>query len=267
MQAGNFAGQVAVVSGASRGIGRATALAFAAAGARVVVNYFSHEDEALEVVRAIEQTGGQAIAAQADVADLEAVERLIQCAVDTFGRLDVAVSNAVYSDREPFYEADMKGFRRTIDVTMWGAFHLVRAAARQLIRQQQGGSITVVSSPHAFIPIPRAMAYNMAKAAIDHMCRTAAIELAPHRIRVNCMHPGWTDTPGERKFFSEETLRDAAASIPWGRLGTSEEIARGILFLCDPQNDYVTGATLLMDGGITLPWWASQGSGGPVRNS
>ena len=106
MQAGNFAGQVAVVTGASRGIGRATALAFAAAGARVVVNYFSHKDEALEVVRAIEQTGGQAIAAQADVADLEAVERLIQCAVDTFGRLDVAVSNAVYSDREPFYAAD-----------------------------------------------------------------------------------------------------------------------------------------------------------------
>jgi glucose 1-dehydrogenase len=263
----SFSGQVVVVTGASRGIGRATALAFAEAGARVVVNYFAHEDEALEVVKTITNAGGAAIAHQADVASLEAVEGLIQCAVDTYGRLDVAISNAVYSDREPFYEANMNGFRRTIDVTMWGAFHLVRSAARQLIRQQQGGVIGVVSSPHAFIPIPRAMAYNMAKAAIDHMCRTAAIELAGQRIRVNCIHPGWTDTPGERKFFSEQTLQEAAASIPWGRLGTAEEIARGILFLCDPRNDYVTGATLLMDGGITLPWWANQGSGGPIKNS
>src|SRR6187401_2009541 len=100
----------------------------------------------------------------------------------------------------------MTGFRRTIDVTMWGAFYGVRASAQQMIKQGKGGSIVVVSSPHAVIPIPTAMAYNMAKAAIDHMARTAAIELVSHRIRVNLVHPGWIDTPGERKHFTEDQI-------------------------------------------------------------
>ncbi len=98
------------------------------------------------------------------------------------------------------------------------------------------------------------MAYNMAKAAIDQMARTAAVELAQYRIRVNIVHPGWIDTPGERKFFSEETLAEQAAKLPWGRLGRSEEIGRGVAFLCDPGNDYITGSTLTIDGGIQLPW-------------
>ena len=157
----------------------------------------------------------------------------------------------------------MKGFRRTVDVTMWGAFNVLRAASRQMLGQQVQGNICIVSSPHAYIPAPRAMAYNMSKAAIDHMARTAAIELSEHRIRVNVMYPGWIDTPGERKFASEDTLREAGAKIPLGRLGTPEEIARAILFLCDPQNDYLTGSTLLMDGGISLPWWANRGSAAP----
>jgi glucose 1-dehydrogenase len=108
------------------------------------------------------------------------------------------------------------------------------------------------------------MAYNMSKAALEHMGRTAAIELAPFRIRVNIIQPGWTDTPGERKFASDETLLAAGKNIPLGRLGTPEEIAEGVLFLCDPSHEYMTGATLLMDGGISLPWWASaRGSAAP----
>ena len=93
---------------------------------------------------------------------------------------------------------------------MWGAFYGVRAAANQMIRQGRGGSIVVVSSPHAIEAVPTSMAYNMAKAAVDQMARTAAVELVPHRIRVNIVHPGWTDTPGERKYFSEEVLERAA---------------------------------------------------------
>src|SRR5262249_7037352 len=126
-----------------------------------------------------------------------------------------------------------------------------------------GGSIVVVSSPHAYVAVPRSMAYNMAKAAIDQMARTAAIELVEHRIRVNLVTPGWIDTPGERKFASDETIARAAAKLPWKRLGKPEEIARGVVFLCDPASDYITGSDLLIDGGITLPWWASRGSGVP----
>lgn len=256
-------GRVAVVTGASLGIGRAAAIAFGRAGAKVAVNFRSHAEHAQEVVNAIREAGSDAIAVQADVADQAAVERLIAETVEKFGKVDIAVSNAAYSDRELFYLADMAGFKRTVDVTMWGAFFLMRAATQQMIKQGQGGSIVLVSSPHAFIPAPRAMAYNMSKAALEHMAKTAAIEVSEHRIRINMIQPGWTDTPGERKFASEDTLQTAGAKIPLGRLGTSEEMGEAILFLADPRHDYMTGATLLIDGGISLPWWANRGSAAP----
>ncbi|MCA9153710.1 MAG: glucose 1-dehydrogenase [Planctomycetales bacterium] len=259
----NLKGRVAVITGASLGIGRAAAIEMARSGAQVVINYRQHADEAEQVVRAVRDEGSQAIAVQADVSDVNAVEQLVERAVAEFGKVDILVSNAVYSDRELFHEADLAGFRRTIDVTMWGAFYAVRCAARQMIKQQSGGAICIVSSPHAFIPVPRSMAYNMAKAALEQMARTAAIELAEHRIRVNVMQPGWTDTPGERKFFSDEALQAAGERIPLGRLGSPEDMARAIAYLCDPQQDYMTGATLLVDGGITLPWWARGGSAVP----
>jgi glucose 1-dehydrogenase len=260
----DLSGKVALVTGASLGIGRATALAMAKAGASVAVNYRSSDAQAEDLVQTILGNGGRAIKIRADVADLEAVQRMVAETVEAFGKLDIAVSNAAYSDRELYFEADMEGFRRTVDVTMWGAFHLLRASTQQMIRQEGGGAIVLVSSPHAFIPAPRAMAYNMSKAAIEHMARTAAIEVAEHRIRINLIQPGWTDTPGERKFASEETLEAAGAKIPLGRLGTPEEMAEGILFLCDPDQDYMTGACLLIDGGISLPWWANRGSAAPA---
>ena len=194
-------GRKILVTGASRGIGRGCAVELAKAGADVGVNYRSHAEEAAEVVAEIEALGQKAVALQCDVSTLESVEEMVSQFVEEFGRLDGFVSNAAYSDREMMIDADMEGFRRTIDVSMWGAFHGVRAAAQAMTREGAGGTITVVSSPHARIPIPTAMAYNMAKAAIDQMARTAAIELAPQRIRVNVVHPGWIDTPGERKYF------------------------------------------------------------------
>jgi glucose 1-dehydrogenase len=256
-------GLVALVTGASLGIGRATAILLAKHGAAVTINYRSHPEQAQEVVATIQRSGGKAIAIQADVADYEAVERMVAQTVQSFGHLDIAVSNAAFSDREIFYEADLAGFRRTVDVTMWGAFNTLRTATRQMIAQKTAGSIVLVSSPHAYIPAPRAMAYNMSKAAIEHMARTAAIEVAEHKIRVNIIQPGWTDTPGELKFASRDTLDVAGAKIPLGRLGNVEEMAEGILFLCDPHHSYMTGAALLIDGGISLPWWANRGSAAP----
>ena len=100
-----------------------------------------------------------------------------------------------------------------------------------------------------------------AKAAIDQMARTAATELLEHKIRVNICYPGWTDTPGERKFFSEETIQKAGKSMPWGRLANSEEVARAILFLAEPASDYITGEILHIDGGLFLPWWSKRDEG------
>jgi glucose 1-dehydrogenase len=251
------------VSGASKGIGSAIARGLAAAGADVAINYHSSQAEAEAVAEQIRALGRRALLLRGDVSNQTRVEEMIAETTREFGRLDHVVTNAVYSDREPFYAADMAGFRRTIDVTMWGAFYLVRAASNAFIRQKQGGVIVVVSSPHAFIPVPNAMAYNMSKAALDHMARTAAIELIDHKIRVNIVHPGWIDTPGERKFLPEEEIRRAGAMLPWGRMGKPEEIARGVVFLCDPASEYMTGAQLLIDGGNTLPWWARSGMAVP----
>ncbi|MCC9606880.1 glucose 1-dehydrogenase [Blastopirellula sp. JC732] len=263
MNSQNLAGKTALVTGASIGIGRAAAISLAKRGANVAVNYRSQPEKAAEVVETIEKLGGQAIAVQGDVADLAAVQGMVEQAVAKFGSLDVAVSNAAYSDRQRYFEADLDGFRRTVDVTMWGAFHLLHAATQQMLKQGNGGVITFVSSPHAFIPAPRAMAYNMSKAALDHMAKTAAIEVAEFGIRINICQPGWTDTPGERKFASEETLQTSGAKIPLGRLGTPEEMGEAIAYLCDPANSYMTGATLLVDGGISLPWWGNRGSAAP----
>ncbi|MEZ5942340.1 MAG: SDR family oxidoreductase [Planctomycetaceae bacterium] len=250
-----------LVTGSSRGIGRGVAVELARAGANVAINYRSHPDEAEEVAEEIRSLGREALVLQADVSEQGAVEELVRKTAEGFGRLDGFVSNAAYSDRESMVDADMDGFRRTIDVSMWGAFYGVRASAQQMIKQGGGGSIVVVSSPHGVIPIPTAMAYNMAKAAVDHMARTAAIELAKHRIRVNTIHPGWIDTPGERKFFSEEQLNQGAANIPWGRMGRPDEIGRLAVFMMSNDCDYMTGSTVLMDGGISLPWWSKREEG------
>lgn len=250
-----------LVTGASRGIGRGCAVELARAGADVAINYRTHLEEAEEVANEVRALGQQALVVQADVANQAQVEAMVQKVVDEWGEITGLVSNAAYSDRERMINANMDNFRRTIDVSMWGAFYAVRAASQQMVKQGKGGSIVVVSSPHAKIPIPSTMAYNMAKAAIDHMGRTAAIELARYRIRVNVLHPGWIDTPGERKFFSEEQLEEGAKNIPWGRLGQPEEMGRLVTFLMSDDCDYMTGSTILMDGGISLPWWSARDEG------
>jgi len=257
-----FEGKNALVTGASRGIGRACAVELARGGANVAINYNSHVEGAEEVAAEIRKLGRKAIVIQTDVSDQAAVEAMVAKTVAEFGRLDLFVSNAVFSDRELMIHADMAGFRKTIDVSMWGAFHGVRASAQQMVKQGGGGAIVVVSSPHAVIAVPTTMAYNMAKAAIDHMARTAAIELAPHRIRVNIVHPGWIDTPGERKFFSEDQLAAGAASLPFGRLGTPEEIGKAVTYVLSDDAAYMTGSTLTIDGGVSLPWWSKRSEGG-----
>jgi glucose 1-dehydrogenase len=256
-----LAGKTALVTGASAGIGRATALALARAGTDVAIDYLTYGEAAAEVANEVRSLGRRALLFAVDVADQAAVEQMVNATAAQLGHLDIFISNAAYSDEELFWEADMTGFRRTIDVTMWGAFYGVRAAANQMLRQGQGGNIVVVSSVHAVQAIPTSMAYNMAKAAIDQMARTAALELAKDRIRVNIIYPGWTDTPGERKYFSEEVLQRAGATLPLGRLARAEEIARGILFLVDPASDYVAGTTLCVDGGTQLPYWSKRGTG------
>ena len=178
----------------------------------------------------------------------------MMAAIANDGGIDIAVSNAAYSDRFLMIEQDEAEFDRTINVSLIGAYHTVRYAAEQMVARGEGGSIVVISSPHAHMPMPGAVAYNIAKAGCDQLSATAACELAQHGIRVNTVHPGWIDTPGERKFFSEKALDEGAKKIPLNRLGRPEDIGRGVAYLCGPESSYMTGSTLTIDGGIQLPF-------------
>jgi glucose 1-dehydrogenase len=262
--AGSLDGKVALVTGASSGIGRATSIQLARAGADVALNYLTMPEGADSAAAEIRALGRKALLYRLDVSDQQAVDGMVADLAARLGRVDVYVSAAAFSEREPFTTADMAGFRKTIDVTMWGAYYGLRAACAHMIEQKQGGTAVIVGSPHAQIAFPMCMAYNMAKAALDQMMRTAATELLPHRIRVNSVYPGWTDTPGERKYFTEEAIKKAASGLPWGRLATADEIARAILFLVEPGSDYINGTVLHVDGGLFLPWWSKRGSGGDL---
>lgn len=244
-----LAGLRAIGTGASRGIG--PAVAPAESEASVCINYRSVDAKA--VAKRCRAAGVDVRLGKADVSDRAEVERVVAETVEAFGRIDVAISNAAFSHREPFHTADMALFERTVGVTMWSPFYLLRAATNHMLVRGGGGSVVVVSSPHAYRPLPNAMAYGMAKAAVDQMCRTAATELVRDRIRVNVVHPGRTDTPGERAHFSEEEIASLGPRLPWGRLGRPEEIARAVVFFADPRSDYMTGSHLLIDGGLEFP--------------
>lgn len=245
--------KVAIVTGASRGIGRAVAIELAAQGADVAVNYARHGGEAEEVAEAIRRLGRRAILCQADVGDRAQDERMLQDTLKAFGRVDIMVSNAAYSIRKPFLELTPEDVEKTWSVSLWGVFHTCQLAARQMVKQGAGGNIVVVSSVHAGRPYPNSTSYNAAKAAVNQMAFTWAGELIQYGIRVNVVEPGWTDTPGERNYNTEEQLREGGKLVPIGRLARSEEVAKGVAFLVsDVDASYIVGSCLRIDGGFVL---------------
>lgn len=246
-------GRVALITGANRGIGEGCALELARRGADIAVNYRSHGEEAEAVAEEIRRLGRRAIVLQGDVSDRQRDEELVRATVSELGSLDILVANAAASVRKPFVDLTEEDLRFTIDVCLWGVIHCCQFAARQMVAQGRGGNIVVVSSVHAVLPIKNSLPYNTAKAGINHMARTMASELVGEGIRVNILEPGWIDTPGERTFSSEDEIKEAGQRLPMSRLGTIEEIGKGVAFLASDDASYVTGSTLRVDGGFVLP--------------
>jgi glucose 1-dehydrogenase len=244
--------KVAIVTGASLGIGRAVAVELAAQGADVAVNYVRHAGEAEKAVEEIRALGRRAIACQADVGDRAQDERMLEETLKAFGRVDILVSNAAYSIRKPFLELTPEDVEKTWSVSLWGVFHTCQLAAKQMVKQGTGGNIVLVSSVHAERPYPRSTSYNAAKAAVNQMAFTWANELIPYGIRVNVVEPGWTDTPGERNYNTEEQLREGGKLVPIGRLARAEEVAKGVAFLVSEDASYIVGSCLRIDGGFVL---------------
>ena len=249
----DLTGKAALITGSSRGIGRGCALEMARAGADITLNYRQDAEGAESVAEEVRAIGRQVLIVQADVADRKAVDRMVAETVARFGHLDVVVCNAYYpAERPTFLELPLEEMKRCLDVTFWGAFHAAQAGARQMVAQGNGGSMVFISSLFAFIGYPTAVPYCTAKAGVNHMATTIANELTSHRIRVNAIQPGWTDTPGERFYAHEEEIREGGKKLPWGRLATIEEMGRAATFLCSDAASYITGATLRVDGGLGL---------------
>lgn len=246
-----LAHKTALVTGASRGIGRAIAVEFAREGADVVVNYLDDNVEAEGAANEIRGLGQRALAFQADVGRREQVAAMFNAAKDSYQRVDIVVANAAFSIRKPLLDLSIEDVEKTWAVSLWGVFHTCQEAARHMA-EAGGGNIIVVGSVHSSRPYPGASAYNGAKAAVTQMAATWAGELAPKGIRVNVLEPGWTDTPGERSFYNEEQLAEAGSRLLLGRLAAPQEVARAAVFLASDDSSYVLGASLRVDGGLVL---------------
>jgi glucose 1-dehydrogenase len=252
-----LAGKKALVTGAARGIGRGCALELARAGADVVVNDLAASPEAEATVAEIRALGRRAALVAGDAFERASCESVVARALDALGRLDILVSNPAFSRRGDFLDYDPELFERVVKGTLFGGFHTSQLVARHMVARGGGGKIVFVSSVHARIPFARSVAYNAAKVGLTHMARTVAAELLPHRINVNVIEPGWIDTPGERATFGGEAIAAAGPTLPWGRLGTPEDVGKAAAFLCSDDADYITGTELVVDGGLCL-----RGAGG-----
>ena len=253
-------GQVAVVTGASSGIGLAIAIALGQAGARVVVDYRGHAEGAEKAVEAVRAAGSEAIAIQADVSDEREVDELFRQAVSRFGTVHTLVANAGLQKDAAFRDMTLADWRRVIDVNLTGQFLCCRAAIRQFLAQAERpdlsrarGKIICMSSVHEVIPWAGHVNYAASKGGVMLMMKSLAQEVARDRIRVNAIAPGAIRTPINREAWeTEAALRKLLTLIPYGRIGEPEDVAKAAAWLASDESDYVTGASLFVDGGMAL---------------
>ena len=244
-------GKVALVTGASRGIGAATAKLFARAGATVFVNYLENREGAEEVVSWIRTRGGRVSSYQADVADDASVRKLFGRLLDEFGRLDILVNNAGVWIESPIEELDDEELQKTLGINLEGVFYCCRMAS-VIMKQRGGGNIVNVSSTAGQRGEARYSPYAATKGALMSLTRSLAVELAPYRIRVNCVAPGWVDTDMARPAFGGGGREKIERSIPLGKIATVEEVAAPILFLVSDLASHVTGEVLNVNGGAVM---------------
>jgi 3-oxoacyl-[acyl-carrier protein] reductase len=242
--------KIAVVTGASRGIGRAIALELARGGSHVVINYNGSVQQAEEVLQAIEAEGGSASLYQCNVADFAASGQLVKDVIDTYGRIDILVNNAGITKDGLLMAMSEEDFSKVIDVNLKGTFHCIRHAARQMIRQRSGRIINMASVVGISGNAGQAN-YAASKAGVIGLTKSAARELASRGVTVNAIAPGFIDTD-MTKVLSEKVKEASAAMIPMGRFGNAEDVAKAAAFLASDGAGYITGQVLCVDGGMAM---------------
>ena len=247
-----FENRIALVTGAGRGIGKGCALELARGGAHLIINDRPGSPDLANTQREVEALGAQATLLEASVFDQPGCEQLVNGALAAAGRIDILVSNPAWGKRCAFLDYLPEDFERVIQSTLVSGFYISQQVARHMVARGDGGKIVFISSVQAEIPFALSIAYGAAKAALNHMTRTIAVELCAHKINVNAIEPGWIDTPGEHESFGDEAIRTEGLKLPWRRLGTPADIGKAAAFLVSQEADYITGSILAVDGGFRL---------------
>jgi 3-oxoacyl-[acyl-carrier protein] reductase len=249
-QSKKLTGKVAVVTGASKGIGAAIAKQLAAEGAAVIVNYASSRTGADKVVAEIAQTGGKAVAIQADVAKKADIDRLFAETKKAFGRLDILVNNAGIYEFTPLDQITEEHFHKHFDLNVLGPLLASQAAAK--LFDSAGGSIINLSSLASTLAFPQASVYSGTKGALDAITRSLATELGPRKIRVNAIRPGMVETEGTHAagIDGSEMQKQVQAQTPLGRLGRPDDIASTAVFLASADSSWISGETFVIAGGL-----------------
>ena len=246
----NFAGKVALVTGATSGIGRATALALAAAGAKVVLSG-RRETEGQAAVAEIQKTGGTAAFFRADASKEPEIAALVDFTVRSYGRLDLAFNNAGVEHAGPTTDITEADYRRVYDLNVWGVLAALKHEIPAMLKNG-GGSIVNTSSALGHVGMPGVQIYTGSKHAVEGITKSVALEFARQGIRVNAVAPAAIETEMFERFADNDEKRSYMANMhPVGRVGRVEDIARGVLYLLDPANSFVTGTSLVIDGGFT----------------
>jgi NAD(P)-dependent dehydrogenase (short-subunit alcohol dehydrogenase family) len=251
---------VALVTGAARerGIGRGIVECLAEEGCDVAVNDVAAEEEGLALVEELRRMGRRAILVQADVTDRAAVDAMVARVEAELGALDIVCSNAGVADWRPLLEVGPADFDRVVDVNLSGAFNVISAGARAMIRAGRGGRIVVTSSVHVQMPFPEMSVYGATKSALAGLVETLSIELAPHGITVNHIGPGWVRSyinDASPALQTEEDVATTLTLIPAGRPADPREMGRAVVYLASDDGAYVSGEFLRVDGGFVVGKW------------